>query len=277
LVFVQQISKEACMDAHGRGQDLRELGKFSGAREQFLKCAQSACPAMIQSDCARFGDELQHVVPTVTFAARDADGKDVPDTTVFVDDVQVTTRLDGRAFELDPGSRTIRFVHDGKTVEQKVVVSQGEKGRMIVVTLAEPQASGATGGPSAPPGPGESPHADGTPGSSRSGFPLMVAGIGGAALVAGVALIIAGTGKIPGKCDYFSKECTAAPKDPVFDDAKSGAGMINVGIGLSVAGTVVATTGLIWYFAQSTHPSPTTGVAPWVDRRSGGLSFRRQF
>jgi len=118
------------------------------------------------------------------------------------------------------------------------------------------------------------------PDSSRSGLPLVLAGLGGAAAIAGVVLIFAGSSKIPAKCDYFSKECTAPPKDPAYDEAKSGAGMINAGIGFTAGGVVALGTGLIWYFAQSTGRSAahlTPGVAPWVNRGTGGLSFRSAF
>src|SRR5262249_41373078 len=104
-------SKEACLEAHGQGQDLREAGKLSLARAQFVKCGQSSCPGPVQADCARFGDELQQMTPTVTFAARDGEGHDVPGASVYVDDVLVASRIDGKSHEIDPGSHRIRFVH----------------------------------------------------------------------------------------------------------------------------------------------------------------------
>jgi hypothetical protein len=275
-------SKEVCLEAHGKGQDLREAGKISGAREQFLKCAQSACPALVQADCARFGEELQRMIPTVTFAARDGAGQDVVDTTVFVDNVQITASLSGQSYEVDPGPRVIRFVHAGKTVEQKVVISQGEKGRVIAVTFDEPAAAAPPqSAPPVVPIGGTPPRDPGTPPDQpRSSVPLVFMGIGGAALAAGVVVLIVGGGKIPESCDYFDKECAAPPGDPVFDEAKSGAGLINVGTGLAVAGGAVFLGSLIWYFAQPTARAPApaaTGLAPWMDHRSGGFSFRGAF
>ena len=274
-------SKESCLEAHGKGQDLRDAGKLSEAREQFLKCAQSACPAMVQSDCARFGEELQRIVPSVTFVARDAQGRDLIDVGVFVDDVQVTSKLAGKSFDIDPGARTVRFVYEGKTLEQRVVISQGEKGRTIAVTF-----EGATPvAPSTAPSDSASVPASTTAtgpdaGPSRSVLPLVVAGVGLAAGVVGGVLIGVGSSNVPDNCDFFAKECTAPPGDPVFEDAKSAAGTVNAGVALAAGGVAVAAIGVIWYFAQSpgrSQPTQGQGLAPWMSAKSGGLSFRSRF
>jgi hypothetical protein len=281
-------SKEACLEAHGKGQDLRDAGKVSEAREQFLKCAQSACPSLVQSDCARFSEELQRIVPTVTFVARDGRGNDLPDVSVFVDDVAVASKLTGKSYELDPGSRTVRFVHGDKTIEQKVVVSQGEKGRTVAVTFEDPPAAvvpAAAGGAATPsatlaPDEAEAP--------SRSVVPLVVAGAGLVTAAVGAVIIGVGLGDVPENCNYSDKECVAPPEDPVFDDAKSAAGTVNLGIGLAAAGAGVAGIGLIWYRVQDPNASsaPTTGkrdapagrkITPWFSRTGGGLNFRTAF
>jgi len=117
-------SKDECIEAHGRGQDLRDGRQLARARSMFLVCATSACPALVQADCARFADELGRMVPSLTFAARDERGADLPSTLVFIDDVLVVGRLDdGKSYDVDPGRHTIRFVHDGKDVSMRVVVN----------------------------------------------------------------------------------------------------------------------------------------------------------
>ena len=70
------LTKEACLDAHSKGQDAKEAGKLSLARKLFLTCAQSSCPSLVQGDCARFADDLSRLQPTVSFAARDSNGAD---------------------------------------------------------------------------------------------------------------------------------------------------------------------------------------------------------
>src|SRR4051812_15779975 len=88
-VLADSMSKEQCLDAHSRGQDARDQGKVSLARKLFLSCAQPACPGAVQNDCARFADDLTRQQPSLTFVARDAQGGDLPDTTVYVDDMLV--------------------------------------------------------------------------------------------------------------------------------------------------------------------------------------------
>lgn len=252
-------SKEACLDAHGKGQDLREAGKLSEAREQFLRCAQSACPSLVQTDCARFGEELQRIVPSVTFVARDGRGNDLTEVTVYVDDAQVTGKLSGRSYDVDPGSRTVRFVYGDKTVEQKVIISQGEKGRTIAATFEEPATStgsvagagvgaggAAVGAATAPPSSG----ADSAAPAGRPVGPLLVSAAGVVVMAAGAVTIGVGLSDVPDDCSYSDKECVAPPGAPVFEEATSAAEKVNVGIIVSAIGGGAAIGGLIWYFAQ---------------------------
>jgi hypothetical protein len=269
-------TKEECVEAHSRGQDARDKGQLSDSKRLFLLCAQSSCPALIQSDCAKFGDELGRTVPSVSFVARDSKGTDLLDTQVYVDGVLAQSRLDeGKSHDLDPGKHTIRFVHAGKDITQSVVVSSGEKGRTIVAVFGDngaapnspgPSGSAITVEPSKP---------------SRSAVPLLVAGLGGAAMVVGTVLLVSGLGAVPANCSRSSHECAAPPGDPAFDDAKSAVGRANLGLGIGVGGAVVAVTGLIWYFAGSPSeperaPS-TAGLTPWTDGRGAGASWSARF
>lgn len=243
-------TKEECVDAHGRGQEQKERGQLVRAKQTFLTCAQSACPALVQSDCARFGEELAQLVPTVTFGARDARAGDLPLTTVYVDDVLVASRLDdGRAYELDPGKHVVRYVHEGRETTVRVVLGQGEKGRVLLATFVDPTAPKPEAVASTPTRIEEEP--------SRGKLPLVVAGIGGAALVAGASLFAIGLAKVPGNCSTSSHECTVAPNDGALDDAHGAMSLANAGLAIGVAGAVTVAGGLLWYFMQ-----PTT-----IDRR----------
>ncbi len=269
-------SKDECVEAHSRGQDARDRGQLADAKRLFLLCAQSSCPALIQSDCAKFGDELSRTVPSVSFVARDSKGADLLDTQVYVDGTLAQARLDeGKAHDLDPGKHTIRFVHAGKEVTESVVISAGEKGRTITAifgdngaapTIGGGTSSGTTSEPTKP---------------SRSAVPLVVAGLGGAAMVVGAVFLVTGLGDVPGNCSRSSHECAAAPGDPSFDDAKSAVAKANLGLGIGIGGAVVAVTGLIWYFASSPsepEKAPSTaGLTPWTDGRGAGASWHLKF
>ena len=226
-------------------------------------------------------------MPTVTFVARDSRGNDLPDVSVFVDDVAVASKLTGKSYEVDPGGRTVRFVYGDKTVEQKVVVSQGEKGRTIAATFEDPSpAATAPAASGAAPSPAAA--ADQVEQPSRSVVPLVIAGVGLATAAVGGVIIAVGLSDVPDNCSYSDKECVAPLEDPVFDDAKSAAGTVNLGIGLAAAGAGVAGLGLVWYLVQdpSTSAPATTGkrdapsnrkVTPWFSRTGGGLTFRTAF
>ena len=256
--------KDECVDAHSRGQDQREKGQLTRARSTFLACAQSSCPALIQGDCARFGEELDRLVPSVSFGARDARSADLPATSVYVDDVLIATRLDdGKSYDLDPGRHVIRFLHDGKDNTLRVVLNHGEKGRTLVATFADvnPQTK-EVAEPSVPQ-------------PKRPAFPLVVAGLGAAGLATGAVLMALGLHEVPASCSVATRDCAAPPGDRAFEDANHGVSMANLGLGIGIGGTAVLAGGLIWYFTQPLTQPTQTGraglVQPWVGRGSGGV------
>jgi hypothetical protein len=266
-------AKDECIDAHSRGQDLRDRGQLVRARQVFMACAQSSCPSLVQGDCARFGEEVARLVPTVSFGARDAAGTDLAATTVMVDDVQMTNRLDdGRSFEVDPGRHTIRFVHDGKETQLHVVLNQGEKGRTLVATFPAEDAPRSTTDPS---------RDAAVPTPKRPVTPLLVAGLGAATMVTGAVLIAVGMHEVPAECNVSTKECAAPPDDPILASAHHGVAMADTGVGLAVGGGAVLVGGLVWYFLQSPTVTPsqtgTRGVTPWVGRDTAGVGWSGTF
>jgi hypothetical protein len=270
-------TREACLEAHGSGQDAREAGRLVQAGKLFLTCAQPTCPALVQSDCARFVDELARLQSTVTFAARDGEQNDLQDTSVFVDGTLVASRLgEGKAYDVDPGPHEVRFVHAGKEMVVKVVVNQGEKGRGIVGAFPSPPAAprGPAPAPALPAATPPAPAFD-TSERTRPGGPLVLVSLGAAAAVAGGVLIGVGLDKIPARCSLSTNECAAPPNDPVFDQASSGTKMVNLGAIIGGGGALMFAGSLIWYYAQPRSPARRTATAllPWVGSRGAGLSF----
>ncbi len=265
-------SKEECLEAHGRGQDLRDAGRLTTARQTFLACAQSSCPALIQADCARFSEELDRLVPTVSFAARDPSGDDLPDTAVYVDDQPVATRLDeGKSYDLDPGRHAVRFVHEGHETAVTLVLNQGEKGRSVVATFADAEVANRSI-PALPPP---------TVQTNRSIAPLLVAGLGAAAAVAGAVVLTVGIKDVPNDCSIGSRQCVAPPGDASLGQAHAGVTLANVGLGIAGGGAALLVTGVVWYILQPAHPrvEPERGarVAPWLADRAGGVNVSAWF
>jgi len=255
-------SREECVDAHSRAQDLRERGQLAQARRTFLTCAQSSCPSVVQQDCARFSEELAQLVPSVTFGARDANAADLPATTVYVDDAILATRLDdGKSYELDPGKHVVRYVHDGKETTLRVVLNQGERGRLLVATFLDkspPRRERETPETVEPP----------VTESHRSALPLVFAGLGAAAAVTGGVLYAVGNGSVPDNCTVSTKECASAPNDPSLSKAESGVRLANTGLAIGISGAVTLVGGIIWYLVQPSGSSSDSRRA-----RIGGPLF----
>ncbi len=128
----QDDEKAACAQAAELGQESRREGRLLDALTQFQRCARQSCPSVITSDCISFAAEVNAILPSVVFRARDPEGRDITEVTVLVDNVVVATRIDGRAVSLDPGEHRVRFEAVGRPpVERAIVVAEGEKSRLF--------------------------------------------------------------------------------------------------------------------------------------------------
>jgi hypothetical protein len=264
--FADELSKEACVDAHSRGQDAREQGKVSLARKLFLSCAQSTCPTLVQGDCARYADDLTRMQPTLSFVSRDGGGADLPDTTIYIDGVLTVTRLDdGKAHDVDPGPHTIKFIHDGKDVVQTIVVGAGEKGRTVSATFGD--AAPAALGSAAKRRDDRRPRVTHPTGSK------VVIGLGAAMVLGGGALGIFGLTRVPDNCSISTHQCAAPPGDPSFSDASSAIGLSNIGWVVSAVGVVAIAGGVAWYLGgKHTEKEDNLVAAPWMTPDAAGFA-----
>jgi hypothetical protein len=272
IAYAGDPTKEECLDAHGRGQDAKEQGKLTLARKLFMTCAQSACPQLVSNDCARYADDLSRLQPTVIFAARDEAGADLPDTTVYIDDMLIVTRLDdGRPHDVDPGKHTVKFTNGGHDQTVTVVIGAGEQGRTVVA-----QFGGATPHVQASQPMTTKPVAK-APVEPKTTHPAGAKAllIGGVVLTAGGALF--GTfelTRVPSGCSLADHQCAAAPGDAVFSDAQHAVHLANIGWTVTGIGLAAVVGGAVWYFkGAKTESSEHFAIAPWVTPQSGGLVF----
>ncbi|HEY5924443.1 MAG TPA: hypothetical protein VIV11_22350 [Kofleriaceae bacterium] len=274
VAIADTLSKEACVDAHSRGQDARDQGKITLARKLFLTCAQSGCPAAVQGDCARFADDLSNIQPTVNFVARDGNGNDLPNTSVYVDGMLVATQIDGRPVDIDPGNHTVKFSNSGKDEIVTVVIGSGEKGRVVSArfgsaTTVSNNASSSTVAPK-----------KSGPKTTHPKGAMLVAISGGVIALAGGGVYFYGRSQMPSVCDLGTHECAAPPGDPVFDDASSAASTMNLGMITAGVGVAALAGGLVWYFAGAKtekESSDAQAIAPWVNNHGGGVSVLGRF
>ncbi len=124
----------SCSEGFSSSATLARAGSLLRARDALVMCAADTCPAAMRPLCAADLRAMEARIPTVVLAAT-ADARDVTDVRVTVDGRLLASTLDGRAVELDPGTRLLRFERAGEVVEQASLVREGEKNRVLSVAF----------------------------------------------------------------------------------------------------------------------------------------------
>jgi hypothetical protein len=211
--------------------------------------------------------------PTVIFVARDGNGNDLPNTTVYLDGMLVATVIDGRPVDVDPGNHAVKFSNGGKDEVLTVVIGSGEKGRVVAARFGSATASPSGGGG------GDKTDRPRGPVVKHPKGAMVIAIAGGVLTVAGGAVAFYGRSQIPSNCDVGTHECAAPPGDPVFKKASDSAGTMNLGIVTASVGVAALAGGLVWYFAgaKTIKESSDQAVAPWVNSSGGGVQVLGRF
>src|ERR1700733_3565339 len=81
-----------CIRASNAGQEARRSGKLGDAALDFAQCSRPSCPGAVRRECARWVEEVELAMPTVVFAATDAQGHDRRDVRVLLRGRQVRER-----------------------------------------------------------------------------------------------------------------------------------------------------------------------------------------
>lgn len=278
-------TKQECVAAYDKQQALRGQSKLRAARAAARVCASASC-GRVSAECGQAAFEIDKLVPTIVFEARDGEGHDVATVKVLMDGEKLTDTLDGTAIELDVGEHEFTFEGAGKTVRQRFVIREGERGRheRIVLGTALPPASAT---PIAPPDgtktsdptprsePGDTTSSNGT-GQRIAGGVLVGLGVVGAAL--GTAFAVIGNSN---NNDLLTicpagqgTSCTAATalKATVTTD------WVIAGVGLGVGGTAIV-AGAILFFTAASGKKATSAirVMPSVAPGSLGLALVGSF
>ena len=132
----QKAEKQACVDAHTTGQGLARDGKLTAARAEFITCGRETCPGAIRNDCVQWLTDANASQPSVVVEARDERGKQTTQVQVYIDGRLVAEGLDGRAIEVDPGTRAFRYVsRKGSAIDERVVILEGQKNRKLMAAF----------------------------------------------------------------------------------------------------------------------------------------------
>ena len=132
----QADEKQVCLAAADSGQSLRDDGQYLIARDQFVTCARDVCPKVVHDQCVAWLHQLDETTPTVVFSAKDDRGNEVTTARVISDGKLITSTLDGKPVQLDPGAHDVRFERDpsGATTVH-VVLKPGEKNHEVAATF----------------------------------------------------------------------------------------------------------------------------------------------
>lgn len=249
LGVAQEPTKAECASAYEGGQELRAQGRLIEARERLVVCAQEACPAFVQSDCATWLMDVEEELPTVVVVAKGPDGRDAVDVRVSVDGELLLHTLDGKAVPIDPGLHEFRFEYPGAdAVSKQILVRQGQKNRAIEVSFArnEPAAAGrrqtaiaAEPSPhvAALPAEDETTEPGAGPGPLRP-YAYAAGGVGAAGVVTWAVLGLVGRGQQRELDKSCKPSCSQKRVDPI--DRKYLAADISLLVGLAGLGTGVA-------------------------------------
>jgi len=222
-----KADKKECAAAAEKAQRKRNEGKLREARDDLVTCSRAACPAVIRRDCEPWLSDLEGRLPTVVIRAKDGSGRDVVDVRVTIDGAVASESLDGKAIPIDPGVHVFKYERKGSaTIEDKIVVREGEKSRGLDVTFdPEPAARAPRDGRIAPPAP--------SGGSIVPG--AIVGGIGVLALGSFAYFYASAKGDIDALKADCAPRCASSRVDPIdkkilIADVSLGAGAVALGV-----------------------------------------------
>jgi hypothetical protein len=280
------VTKDQCLDANGKGQELRREHKLSEARDQLRACANPACPAMLRNDCTKRLDELERAQPSILFDAKDGSGRDLSTVKVTVDGRPLAERLDGTALEIDPGEHVFVFTAPGQpALAQTFVIKEGDTGRRERVVLGPmpgpapvPRVPTESAAPSSPPAGGDV--------SSRGMGTQKILGLAvGGAGVAGIAVGSIFGAMTLSEASQQRTDCASATScarlSQAASDHSSGARDRTISTVGFVAGGALLVGGAVLFFTAR-HVSEPSAVArmilvPGVGPGGGGMSLMGEF
>ena len=259
---------DVCVDAADHAQQLRDQGKLIEAREQIVACSAASCPSAVVKQCARWLQEVDAEVPTLSLRARDATGADVADVTVLVDGSPRIDSLDGRPMPIDPGPHKLTFRRAGIEIEQSVVVRTGEKNRLVDVQLGKPE----TAPPPPPPRIVAPPSRVPAP-QVHHGFRFpwttgVFLGVGIAGFVTTAVLVAVASSDASSLRTTCAPSCAGSDVDAVRTKIVAA----NVTFGVGIAATALSA---ILIIANTGHKEPPVQVGLMVDHGFGASASAR--
>lgn len=244
--------KAQCIAAHEAGIAARNDKKPHAARAKFVQCARNECPVVLRRECTDLIATAEKEAPTVLLEAKDDKGGDTAAVKVTLDGNALVARLTGAAVEVEPGEHVFKFERDdGKTIEQRVLVGEGEKNKKVVADYAALVPKKVAEEP-----PKEAP--------KKAEIPTVTYVAGGIAVAAlGSFAVFALTGK--SKESDLASSCSPRCTDDEVSGPKTNYLIADVSLGIGIVAAAVAV-----YFALPALTGRTSvkasrlGPPPWL-------------
>jgi hypothetical protein len=134
----------ACGVAFAKAQEREKAGQLRAARDLWAACARPSCIPFLRQECTTRYTQLDADIPSVVPVVTDEQGNARVDVEVSVDGEVLTSRLDGRALQVDPGMHEFVFKTDRGAVTQKIMIVQGNRNRPLAISLRSPDAPEAS-------------------------------------------------------------------------------------------------------------------------------------
>jgi hypothetical protein len=237
-------SMDSCTQAHAAGQREENAGQLKEALASFEVCASDAeCPLPIRNECTSLYSKVEGRLPTLVFSVVDDRGNDIVDVRVSSGDTQIANGLDGRPVAVNPGLHEFRFdLPGGEVLTKSVAVRQGEKDRIVSLTLPRKEFSATS--------PSEvstdrATSADAAP-DQRLTVPLaswVSYGVGVAALGAWGTFALVGRNQEQGLVDC-SPNCASDKRDD-YDAMKRNYLIADISLGVAAAAVAAGTVVLL--------------------------------
>jgi hypothetical protein len=259
-------SRAECAQSFEQAQRLRNAFRYLDADAEALKCANPACGPLLSEECGKIYSELQAVMPSIVFVARDENGNDLTNASVEVDGKAPPLAVDGTPVPFDPGSHEFRFTAEGfEPLVQSAMISTGERLRPLIGVLKQ-------AGNSSAPQLGTDPQTriDDRP---TRGVPLATYVLGGIGLVGFAGFVgfrVAGAREF----DTLSRDCKPACSQDSVDAVKQKYLLSNIALAVGGAASVAAVS--VYLFSPK-NPQSTTSVQIWHSGDGAGTRVTGSF
>jgi hypothetical protein len=238
-----EAKSDDCGVSFETAQRLQTQGKLVDAQAKLIECSQARCPAFLVRECVALYDRLSTSIPTITLVARDETGAPLTDVAVSMDGKVLAEQIGGRAFAVDPGMHEFTFTREGKVVNVRALLSEGEKNKPVIAefVLNENKAT-------APP-----PDAGAAPAAKKKGGPptatFILGGIGIAGLATGLAYRLIAADSYNELLDTCSPNCSSGKVASVRTE------YVVSTVAFGVGGAALVGAGLIWALSGGSESS----------------------